>query len=167
VATIEELLKQFDQLRARVEDRDLRKELDTWARSLRSALQEMQAAQGDLERRVAEQAKEIETLKGQVDAAAAAGETTTSATPIALAKSFRDVIDTIQADARQAEEVGVTIRSMDVEIKGLVEATEKETTLVLPSTGAPIDPNALSTLRVSFSAVPAVRVDEPPVEPPP
>jgi predicted RNase H-like nuclease (RuvC/YqgF family) len=164
VATIEELFKQFDALAAKVENRDVRKELVTWARSLRSAVQALETQQTELEGRVAEQEKEIAALKEH--AAQLTSEATTSARPLDLARSFRDVIDTIQADARQAEEVGVTIRSMDVEIKGLVEATEKETTLVLPSTGAPIDPNALSTLRVSFSAVPSARIDEPPVEPP-
>jgi hypothetical protein len=140
MATIEELLKQYDELQARVDEPQLRKQFDALGRSLRAAVDEMQAA--------------------------AEEGATTSVRPIDLAKSFRDVMGAIQAEAREAEEVGVTIRAMDLEVKGLVEATEKDTTLVLPSTSAGIDPNALSTLRVSFSTIPTARAEESPVEPP-
>jgi hypothetical protein len=134
VADAGELFKRYEELVGRVEDPSLRKQFVGIGRELRAA----------------------------VEAGGGGEPATTSVRPLDLAKSFRDVIDTIQADARQADEIGVTIRALDVEIKGLVEATEKETTLVLPSAGATIDPNALSTVRVSFSAVPSVPAAEPP-----
>jgi len=89
------------------------------------------------------------------------------ASPIDIAKSFRAVVDEIQADARAAPEVGVTIKSMDIEVKGLVEVDEDKTALVLPSAKAQIDPSALSTLRVSFGAVPVLPPAEAPREPEP
>ena len=59
-------------------------------------------------------------------------------------------------------------RRWTLEVKGLVEVDEQGTTLVLPSTGAAVDPTALSTFRVSFAAVPALPAEvtpEPPPEP--
>jgi hypothetical protein len=88
------------------------------------------------------------------------------ATPLDLTKSFRAVVDEIQAEARAAPEVGVTIKAMEIEVKGLVEVEENETALVLPSAKAEIDPNSLSTLRVSFAAVPVLPPPEKPAEPP-
>jgi hypothetical protein len=43
---------------------------------------------------------------------------------------------------------------MDIEVKGLVQVQDKETVLVLPGLNSSIDANALSTLRVSFGAIP-------------
>ena len=127
MASIEEILKRFDEARSRVQDPDTRKALDQIAVDLRTALQERDAV------------------------------AVTSTQPLDLARSFRQVIETIQAEARGADEVGVTIRTMDLEIKGLVEVGEKETSLVLPTAQAPVDPALLSTLRLSFSAAPTVR----------
>lgn len=79
--------------------------------------------------------------------------------PVDLARSFRGVIEQIQDEAREAEVAGVTIKAMDLEVKGLVEAVPGATRLVLPSTGAEVDPNALSTLRVSFGVVPALEAE--------
>jgi hypothetical protein len=76
--------------------------------------------------------------------------------PIELARSFRAVIEEIQAEARESTVAGVTIKTMDLEVKGLVEAAPGTTRLVLPSATAQVDPNALSTLRVSFGVVPAL-----------
>jgi hypothetical protein len=90
----------------------------------------------------------------------------TRASPSDLAKSFRAVIDEFHAEAREAEDVGVAIKALDLEIKGLVEVEEKQTTLVLPSAGAAVDPSGLSTLRVSFATVPVVPAEAPPEEPP-
>jgi hypothetical protein len=93
-------------------------------------------------------------------------EQVTRASPSDLAKSFRAVIDEFHAEAREAEDVGVAIKALDLEIKGLVEVEEKQTTLVLPSAGAAVDPSALSTLRVSFATVPVLPAEAPPEEPP-
>ena len=76
--------------------------------------------------------------------------------PLELARSFRTVIEDIQTEARQAEVAGVTIKSMDLEVKALVEAAPGATRLVLPSPSAQVDAASLSTLRVSFGVVPAL-----------
>jgi hypothetical protein len=86
--------------------------------------------------------------------------------PLELARSFRGVIEEIQAEARESEVAGVTIKSMDLEVKGLVEAARGATRLVLPSPGAQVDANALSTLRVSFGVVPALEAEPQPEEKP-
>lgn len=75
--------------------------------------------------------------------------------PVELARSFRGVIEQIQQEAREADVAGVTIKAMDLEVKGLVEAAPGATRLVLPSIAAELDSNALSTLRLSFGVVPA------------
>jgi hypothetical protein len=137
---MEEILKRFAEARARVKDADVRKLLDQIDVDLRAALQDLD--------------KQIATLQARLDEKDVA---VTSAPPLDLARSFRQVIETIQAEARGADEVGVTIRTMDLEIKGLVEVAEKETSLVLPTAQAPVDPALLSTLRLSFRAVPTVR----------
>ncbi|MGH3052199.1 MAG: hypothetical protein ACRDM8_04470 [Gaiellaceae bacterium] len=93
-------------------------------------------------------------------------EQVTRASPSDLAKSFRAVIDEFHAEAREAEDVAVAIKALDLEIKGLVEVEEKQTTLVLPSAGAALDPSGLSTLRVSFATVPVVPAEAPPEETP-
>lgn len=79
------------------------------------------------------------------------------ANPVALADSFRKVVDQIQAQARLQAAGGpaTTIRSMDIEVKGLVNVQDGNTVLVLPTLNTQVDPNQLSTLRVSFAAIPA------------
>lgn len=86
--------------------------------------------------------------------------------PVELARSFRGVIEQIQQEAREADVAGVTIKEMDLEVKGLVEATPGATRLVLPSAAAEVDPNTLSTLRVSFGVVPALQAQDQPEEKP-
>jgi chromosome segregation ATPase len=177
VASIDEILKRFADLRARVKDADVRKALDQVDVDLRAALQELerervtlqqrldeigaalsqtQATNAGLQAQASEQARRLADLQARVDKEVPV----TSAAPLDLARSFRQVIETIQAEARTADEVGITIRTMDLEIKGLVEAGEKTTALVLPSAQAAVDPALLSTLRLSFSAVPTVREPE-------
>jgi hypothetical protein len=84
--------------------------------------------------------------------------------PVDLARSFKGVIEEIQAEARSAQVAGVTIKAMDVEVKGLVQAEADKTQLVLPAATG-VDPGSLSTLRISFGVVPAVQAEEAPLEP--
>jgi chromosome segregation ATPase len=175
MASLDEILKRFADARARVKDADARKLLDQIDVDLRAALQELendrvglqhklddastamsqlQATNAALQAQTSEQARKLADLQARLDKEVPV----TSAAPLDLARSFREVIQTIQDEARGTDEVGVTIRTMDLEIKSLVEAGEK-TTLVLPSAQAPVDPALLSTLRLSFSAVPTVRED--------
>ena len=109
-----------------------------------------------LQAKIAEQAQLIANLRKQL---AAGGTTTTSsaATPLGLATSFKGVIDAIQAEARNTPGMATTIKSMDIEVKGLVQVLQdKSTVMVLPAEGSVVDANTLSTLRVSFGAIPVV-----------
>ncbi len=75
--------------------------------------------------------------------------------PLDLARSFKNVVDQIQQDARQASGVAATtIKSMAIEIKGLVNVDGANPVMVLPTPGSAIDPGQLSTLQISFGAVP-------------
>jgi hypothetical protein len=75
--------------------------------------------------------------------------------PLDLAQSFRQVMESVQAQALAAPGHAATIQTLNVEVKGLVQVDASgETNLVLPQTGAPVDPQTLSTLSISFAAVP-------------
>src|SRR5439155_25867408 len=114
-----------------------------------------------LEHQVSNQLATIHQLKARLNAISAAPP---PATPIALADSFRKVVDQIQTQARLQSASGpaTTIRSMDIEVKGLVNVQDGNTVLVLPTPGSQLDPNQLSTLRVSFAAIPATGRAAPP-----
>jgi hypothetical protein len=146
--TREALAKFERQLKVYVAERD---------RELAAKDQEIAANDKEL----AAKDEEIAQLKDQL----AGKDRVTRASPTDLAKSFRAVIDEFQAEARQADDVGVAIKALDLEVKGLVEVDEQATMLVLPSAGATVDPTALSTLRVSFAAVPVVPAEGAPPAP--
>lgn len=129
---IDELVKLIGAIRERTTDRTARKQLD------------------ELEKRL-----QAFTTKGAPDELS-------RVEPVDLARSFRGVIEQIQEEAREAEVAGVTIKSMDLEVKGLVEAAPDATRLVLPSAAAEVDPNALSTLRVSFGVIPSLQAENEP-----
>ncbi len=80
-----------------------------------------------------------------------------------LAERLRSVVDTIQLQSLQPQQAGVAtvIKNMDVEIKGLITVQDGEIQIITPTT---IAPENLSTIRWSFSTVPALR---PPVQKPP
>lgn len=126
--------------------------------------QQLKAYGEERDREIEAKDKEIADLKAQLGGA----DQVTRASPSDIAKSFRAVMDEFHTEAREAEDVGVAIKTLDLELKGLVEVDEQRTTLVLPSAGAAVDPTALSTFRVSFAAVPALPTEvapEPPPEP--
>jgi hypothetical protein len=80
---------------------------------------------------------------------------TPAVTPLNLAQSFRQVVESVQAQARAAPGDAATIQTLNVEVKGLVQVDASgQTNLVLPHTGAAVDPQTLSTLSISFAAVP-------------
>ena len=94
---------------------------------------------------------------------AAAKSPPPSVKPLDLASSFKNVMDQIQQQARETSGVAAaTITSMDLEVKALVNVEGANPVLVLPTPGSTIDANQLSTLHVSFGAVPvAVPVSVP------
>jgi hypothetical protein len=80
-----------------------------------------------------------------------------------LAKGFRSVIQTIQREAFEEAvgDVGTTLRSLDVELKGLIVVEENEARVVPPAPGTVVDAGQLSTIRMSFASVPLMRAVEP------
>jgi hypothetical protein len=86
---------------------------------------------------------------------AGAGSTSApSVTPVDLAQSFKQVVESVQAQARAAPGGAATVQSLSVEVKGLVQVDSSgQTNLVLPQGGA-VDPQTLSTLHMTFAAVP-------------
>jgi hypothetical protein len=154
--TVEELLKQLEAIMKRAEPptRD----------ALTKFAQQLKAYGEERDRESEAKDKEIAELKAKLGGA----DQVTRASPSDIAKSFRAVMDEFHTEAREADDVGVAIKTLDLEVKGLVEVDEQRTTFVLPSTGAAVDATALSTFRVSFAAVPAVPAEvapEPPPEP--
>lgn len=126
-----------------------------------AAITSLQNQNDNLKLQVSTQQATIDKLKAQLAAAAAAPP---SASPLDLADSFRKVVDQIQTQARLQAASGpaTTIRSMDIEVRGLVNVQNGSTSLVLPSIATPIDPAQLSTLRLSFAAVPPAGRTSPP-----
>ena len=78
--------------------------------------------------------------------------------PEDFAKRFRSLIDTIQVEARKGGEgdVATTLKSLDVELKGLIVVEKDEARLVTPSPTQPVDPGQLSTIRMSFGSIPVL-----------
>ena len=126
-----------------------------------ATITKLQDALAAREKDVADQARTINDLKKKLEGAG----TVSTATPLSLATSFKSVIEAIQAEARKTEGVATTIKSMDLEVKGLVQVQQGVTSMVLPNVGTPVDAGALSTLRVSFGAIPVVAPVTPPSPP--
>lgn len=91
--------------------------------------------------------------------------------PDDLAKNLRSVIENLQLEARQprAGEIAATLKSLDIEMKGLIVVQDNEARIVSPTLTRPVDPGQLSTIRMSFGTVPVLRPQEaqPPPTPPP
>ena len=120
MATLDEILKRIEQLRATTKESATRAELGR----IEKLLQGLRAGSG--------------------------------ATPLDVANAFRQVVEQVQAEARESPGVATTIRSLDLEVKAFVEVDDSgETALTFPHPDAEVDAGALSTLRVSFGAIPA------------
>ncbi len=77
--------------------------------------------------------------------------------PNDLANQFRSVLDSARSEAQKtAAESAAIIKSMDVELKGLVVVQAQEAGLVLPAPRQHIDPGQLSTIRMSFASIPII-----------
>jgi hypothetical protein len=87
-----------------------------------------------------------------------------------VAGQFRSLMDSIQNDARQPRdgEVATTLKSLDVELKGLIVVENNEARIAPPPPGSKVDPGLLSTIRMSFGTIPVLRqAAEPPPAPTP
>lgn len=76
--------------------------------------------------------------------------------PLDVANAFRQVVDQVQTEARESPGVATTIRSLDLEVKAFVHVEDDGVTaLSFPQPDAAVDASSLSTLRISFGAIPA------------
>jgi hypothetical protein len=76
--------------------------------------------------------------------------------PLDVAKAFREVVDQVQTEARESPGVATTIKSLDLEVKAFVHVEDDgATALSFPPPDAAVDASSLSTLRISFGAIPA------------
>lgn len=75
--------------------------------------------------------------------------------PLDVANAFRQVVDQVQTEARESPGVGTTIKSLDLEVKAFVHVEDDgATALSFPPPDAAVDASSLSTLRISFGAIP-------------
>jgi|GEM_PF-4245271 len=75
-----------------------------------------------------------------------------------LATQLRSVMDRVQSDAvASTQPVATTLRSFDIELKGLVTVHEGTAYVVTPTLEHPVDGSQLSTLKLSFGSVPTLR----------
>jgi hypothetical protein len=86
----------------------------------------------------------------------------------ALARQFRSVIEGIQKEAQSQTggEIGVTLRSFDVELKGLIVVEGDSPAIVTPTPDRGVDPGQLSTVRLSYGSVPVLKTEVPTTPPP-
>ena len=107
---------------------------------------------------IAQQAAQITSLEGQVAAA-----TYQTASPYDVANSFKGVVDQIQQSAQSAGGIQTTVTNMNVQLKSLVSVQTPAAggapmaSLVFPSPTALPDPQHLSTLSLTFSAIPSLK----------
>lgn len=87
--------------------------------------------------------------------------------PVTLADQFRLVIEKVSESGMSKPEGGaaVVLKSMDVEVKGLITIKGEETHVLMPTPGQVIDPGQLSTIRMTFAKVPVLSSAEPPPNP--
>lgn len=95
----------------------------------------------------------------QLQAAAAASQATQAAHPLDLATAFQGVIDSLHQQSQNSGAAATSvIKNLDIELKGVVsmQGATPSPVFLLPTPGAPVDSAQLSTLRMSFGAVPNV-----------
>jgi hypothetical protein len=82
-------------------------------------------------------------------------------TPVAIASAFQQAFSAIQAPPGTG---GPALKSMDVQIKGLVQVAEdgSQTTLQFPTLDQPLTGDVLSTVSMSLGAVPEIAPTKPP-----
>src|SRR6185295_4032722 len=90
------------------------------------------------------------------------GPTTNSNRPDDIARQFRTLIETSQREARTpgTGESAATIKSLDVELKGLIVVENSVAGIVPPHPDRPIDAGQLSTIRMSFGSIPLLKTSQ-------
>lgn len=77
-----------------------------------------------------------------------------------LVNRFRSLVNLIQRGARsqqQEGEMGVTMQSLYVEMKGFITLQQNQARITTPTLTQTTDPGLLSTIRMEFAAIPVVR----------
>jgi len=100
---------------------------------------------------------EASSLSQQIIAPTAATEE--AVRPEDLAGHFRSVVDNAQRDARQqaSGEMSVSLKTLDIEVKGLIVVEQDEARVVTPTPARGLDAGQLSTIRMKFGAVPVLQ----------
>jgi hypothetical protein len=135
------------------------REPDELRRAVKVLLDRVERTHVSLRAELAESADIAKGLEGRTDGPAAAAAV--AATD--LAKGFRSVIQTLQREVGEGDvgDVGTIIKTMEVELKGLIVVEDQQPKVVPPSPDQTIDANILSTIRMSFASVPIQRAVEP------
>lgn len=172
-AQLEELLKRLEEARGawkslEAEWQRTRKELDKGPsvekiKSLTAAFQKKLDELGDAAGDDLDAAARVgrEAARGKMPTATTTTTTPKPPPPIrpdTLVKQIRALIEsTQQLPAAGAGESVATLRSVDLEIKGLIVVENDEAKLVPPTPTATIDPGQLSTIRMAFGSMPLLR----------
>jgi hypothetical protein len=132
--------------------------LTTTVSSDQTDISNLKSQISNLQNQVTQQQNEIATLTAEV-----AAPKSQSAPPLDVAQSFKSVLDQIQQAALNAGGLQTTVSNMNVQIKALVSVqpatatTPAQATLLFPDPTALPDPNHLSTLTLSFGAIPNLK----------
>lgn len=164
LAILQELAKRIETLQKQAtEFRTVVKQTDD--------LKKLAAAADAFAGQVAESSKA--SLANVQAAEAAARETTTQTNrPVkadVLARQFRSVIEGIQKEAQSqpSGEIGVTLKSFEVELKALIVVEGDSPAIVTPTPDRGVDPGQLSTVRLSYGSVPVLKTPVATTPPPP
>ncbi|HEV2494496.1 MAG TPA: hypothetical protein VG204_15645 [Terriglobia bacterium] len=146
--------------------------LSSWANiqittinNLKSQVNNLNAQNANLTSQVANlnaQVTQLNATVAQLQSQLAAAKHQT-ASPLDVAQSFKGVVDQIQQAARQAGGTQTTLTNMNIQLKSLVnvqpgaQPNTTEAVLVFPDPTALPDPNHLSTLTLSFGAIPNLK----------
>jgi len=104
---------------------------------------------------IAQQQTQINTLEQQI-----AATKVTTASPLDVAQSFKNVVDQIRQTAQGSTGVQTTLANMNVQVKALLNVqsatstTPAAATLIFPDPTALPDAQQLSTVSFSFGAIP-------------
>lgn len=149
--TLGQTLQQLERLAAGVKETAVRSRLTALHARLIDQAQELETELTALHRERADRTAQIADLEDRLSAA----QDVTTAKPLDVIASFKSIVDQVQSEARNAPGIATTIKNLELEIRGIVQmSADGSPVLSFPGAGARVDPAALSTMKVSFAAVP-------------
>lgn len=157
------LLQSVTDLRSHVQDQDTQiNTLSATINQREATIAGLTTQNNQFQQDITAKQKQIDDLNSRLAAATASP----SAKPLDVATSFKNVVDQIQQQAQQAAgSMATTIQGLELNLKALVSVQENEPVLVMPTAAAPLDPNQLSNVRLTFASIP--RLATPPAAAPP